>query len=112
MPNPGILKTLNTYQIDTTKNHQNKQTLPIHKTIQNQMNERREKGLCYYCDTKWTLGHKCQNPKLYLLEEVLLDSDINGGLEEEICDKKEETQAIFKVPTAQTNPKISLDTIT
>lgn len=25
-------------------------------------------GLCYYCDDKWAPRHKCQTPKLFLLE--------------------------------------------
>jgi hypothetical protein len=32
------------------------------------MQERREKGLCYFCDEKYHQGHKCSRPKLYLLE--------------------------------------------
>jgi hypothetical protein len=31
------------------------------------MRERREKGLCYYCDDKWNPRHKCKSPKIYLL---------------------------------------------
>jgi len=32
------------------------------------MQERREKGLCYFCDEKYHQGHKCSRHKLYLLE--------------------------------------------
>ena len=32
------------------------------------MQDRREKGLCYFCDEKYHQGHKCSRPKLYLLE--------------------------------------------
>jgi len=32
------------------------------------MQERREKGLCYYCDDKYNIGHKCNQPKVYLLK--------------------------------------------
>lgn len=39
------------------------------------MKDRREKGLCYHCDSKWSLGHKCQKLKLYILEEVWDDKD-------------------------------------
>lgn len=37
------------------------------------MQERREMGLCYYCDEKFHAGHRCNRPKIFLLE----------GLEEE-----------------------------
>lgn len=32
------------------------------------MQERREKGLCYFCDERYQPGHKCNRPRLYLLE--------------------------------------------
>uniref|UniRef100_A0A2N9I334 Chromo domain-containing protein n=1 Tax=Fagus sylvatica TaxID=28930 RepID=A0A2N9I334_FAGSY len=34
------------------------------------MSERRKKGLCYNCDERWSLDHRCKNRKLYLMEEV------------------------------------------
>jgi hypothetical protein len=58
---------------------------PIQRISPGQMKERRDKGLCYYCDDKWQPGHKCKAPRLYLLsglelppkdspEEVFYDS--------------------------------------
>jgi hypothetical protein len=48
------------------------QKLVIHvqKISQAQMEERRKKGLCYNCDSKWQFGHKCQTPKLFLINFV------------------------------------------
>jgi hypothetical protein len=40
---------------------------PVKKISPSQMHEHREKGLCYYYDDKWNLGHKCKSPKIYLL---------------------------------------------
>ena len=34
------------------------------------MEERRKQGLCYNCDEKWQVGHKCKGTKLFLLEGV------------------------------------------
>jgi hypothetical protein len=34
-----------------------------------QMSERRKKGLCYHCDKKWSVGHKCKTMKLYIMEK-------------------------------------------
>lgn len=34
------------------------------------MRERRDKCLFYYYDAKWNSSHKCQQPKLFLMEEV------------------------------------------
>lgn len=32
------------------------------------MHERRKRGLCYYCDEKFHPGHRCNRPKIFLLE--------------------------------------------
>lgn len=31
--------------------------------------ERREKGLCYYCDEKFVPGHRCERPQLFMIED-------------------------------------------
>ncbi|KAH7512760.1 hypothetical protein FEM48_Zijuj12G0124500 [Ziziphus jujuba var. spinosa] len=31
--------------------------------------ERREKGLCYYCDEKFDPGHRCMKPQLFMMED-------------------------------------------
>ena len=42
--------------------------LSLHKLTNAQIEERRKQGLCYNCDEKWHLGHKCKGAKLFLLE--------------------------------------------
>jgi len=32
------------------------------------MVERRKQGLCYYCDDKYSLGHKCKEPKFFQID--------------------------------------------
>jgi len=51
--------------------------LPIRRISSNQMQERQEKGLCYYCDDKYHIGHKCNRPKVYLLEGLEIE-DLAG----------------------------------
>ena len=41
--------------------------LPIKSISPAQMEERKKNGLCYNCDEKWGLGHKCKNPCYFLL---------------------------------------------
>ena len=54
-----------------------------------EMSERRAKGLCYYCDEKYTPGHYLNHKKtqLYLLEtddtEEFFEADEEIGNEEE-----------------------------
>ena len=33
-----------------------------------QLEEKREKGLCYSCDSKYTKGHKCVEKKLFYID--------------------------------------------
>ena len=33
-----------------------------------QLEEKREKGLCYSCDRKYTKGHKCAEKKLFYID--------------------------------------------
>ena len=33
-----------------------------------QLEEKREKGLCYSCDRKYTNGHKCAEKKLFYID--------------------------------------------
>ena len=44
---------------------------PSQSLIGAQMEERRKQELCYNCDEKWQMGHKCKGAKLFLLEEVM-----------------------------------------
>ena len=32
------------------------------------MAERKKQGLCYYCDEKYSLGHKCKEPKFFQID--------------------------------------------
>ena len=34
------------------------------------MKEMRDKGLCFKCNNKWGLDHKCGGPNLFLIEEI------------------------------------------
>jgi hypothetical protein len=61
--------------------------LPIRRISSNQMQERREKGLYYYCDGKYHIGHNCNRPKVYLLEgleveEVAVPVEQEGQIQE------------------------------
>ena len=40
---------------------------PIRLTPQ-QLQEKRAKGLCYNCDSKYTKGHKCAEKKLFKID--------------------------------------------
>jgi hypothetical protein len=37
--------------------------------------ERRGKGLCYYCDEKYSIGHRCKWPQLFMIEDYPYDEN-------------------------------------
>jgi hypothetical protein len=39
------------------------------------MEDRRKRGLCYSCDAKWSRGHVCAVPKLFLIEAVTKEEE-------------------------------------
>lgn len=69
------------------------------------MKERRDKGLCYYCHSKWSSQHNCRSPKLFLLE----GSEEVGECED--VDTELEAQVEGKVVKEDFCPAISLNAI-
>ena len=68
-----------------TKNDVRSLKTPFQKVPIALTEERRKKGLCFYCEEKWHNGHKCKSPKVFLMERVLsqgikvdLDVDLKG----------------------------------
>ena len=48
-----------------------------------EMRKRRAQGLCFNCYKKFTMGHRCQGPKLMMLEGPNYDGDSSLVLEPE-----------------------------
>jgi hypothetical protein len=69
------------------------------------MEERRRKGLCYSCDSKWTRGHVCAVPKLFLLE---VTDEPSPDLDKATEPVEEDPGEFF----LEEFPKISLNAIT
>lgn len=42
--------------------------LPFKKISNSQMQDKRQEGLCYFCDEKWQQVDKCVKLRLYLLD--------------------------------------------
>jgi hypothetical protein len=55
----------------------------VQKLTPMQMLERRKKGLCYHCDDRWSVGHKCKTMKLFVMEEMQGDEEDCELVEEE-----------------------------
>ena len=66
-PHP-ILRLLAPQRHEPTFNKRN--PYPVRRISPNQMQERREKTLCNFCDKKYQAGHICNKPRLYLLKGI------------------------------------------
>jgi hypothetical protein len=53
------------------------QPLKIQKVSPAEMAERRKQGLCYYCDEKYSPGHKCKEHKFFQIDAALRISSLN-----------------------------------
>jgi len=68
----GLLRTPLPYNANPV----NRTTRPIRNK---DLDERRAKGLCFWCDEKFVPGHRCQNKRLYSLCVVEEDGECNDG---------------------------------
>nr|GEU31271.1 transposon Ty3-G Gag-Pol polyprotein [Tanacetum cinerariifolium] len=76
--NPGILGSDPTIRLALPA------PKPIRHLSNNEARKRREKGLCYYCDDKYTPGHKCSKPQFFMIgdaEEIENENPTNDALE-------------------------------
>lgn len=71
------------------------------------MKERREKGLCYNCEEKFSPGHRCKTQKLYLLDGTQTEEEDGTEQEEAI----EARQGEVSMSETVDFPEISLHVI-
>eukprot|EP01018_Ginkgo_biloba_P037916 Gb_05995 [translate_table: standard] len=57
---------------DVTRGNDSQQPQKI--TTQ-ELDARRARGLCYKCNSKWTRGHKCEENKLFIIEDCVEEEE-------------------------------------
>ena len=70
---------------------ESKSKISIKRLTPAQMDERRKRGLCYNCDEKWRVGHKCKYAKLFLLEGIELAYGVQSRVQ--ITELEEEVES-------------------
>ena len=79
-PNPtaGVLGPPPTQRMNQSSNAQ---PATFRRITNQEACERREKGLCYYCDEKFVAGHRCERPQLFMIEDVphMNTEDVEGA---------------------------------
>lgn len=87
---------------NTNRNSKSSGFRPFKKMSSGELEEKRRKGLCYWCDEKYTTGHTCKMKKLYSFE-VIGDEEVEEDEEMEIkepegdTESSEETSAIISM---------------
>ena len=81
-PQIGLLPNPPPYNPNTTQ----RTTRPVRNR---DLDERRAKGLCFWCDEKFIPGYKCQNKKLYSL--CVMEENGEGSEEEGATDLDPDT---------------------
>ncbi|KAJ0077271.1 hypothetical protein Patl1_35304 [Pistacia atlantica] len=68
LPNPtaGVLGPPPTQHINQSSTTQ---PATFRQITNQEARERREKGLCYYCDEKFIPGHRCERSQLFMIED-------------------------------------------
>lgn len=77
--------------------------VPVPKKAQ--MDDRRKRGLCYSRDSKWTRGHVCAAPKLFMIEEVETVEEEDMVEEFEDCRVEDSPESSLNAITGTPNPR-------
>eukprot|EP00253_Pinus_taeda_P004504 PITA_04504 len=80
------------------------QTLMVQKVSPAEMAERRKQGLCYYCDEKYSPGHKCKEPKFFQIDAT----DYSSTKEDPPLEEHEPLEDDNQQDTVSDEPVISL----
>jgi hypothetical protein len=84
--------------------------LMVQKLTRDEMDEHQLKGLCYNCDEKYFMGHKCKEQKLFMaISEDVPEEDVTVPLVEEPS-LPNSTQETVNPP--EFDPLISLHALT
>lgn len=93
--------------VNVTKNTGGKNFGEVKRLTEKELQEKKSKGLCFRCDDKWTIGHRCQRKELSV---ILVDEE-----EEETTDEvgSEPPQSPNHEVHTEVNihPKVSLNSV-
>eukprot|EP00253_Pinus_taeda_P031725 PITA_31725 len=84
------------------------QTLKVQKVSPVEMAERRKQGLCYYCDEKYSPGHKCTEPKFFQIDAI----DYSSSKEDPLLEEPEVVEEDKQKDNVPDEPVISLHAVT
>lgn len=80
-----------------------KPTREIRRLTERELEEKKEKGLCFRCDEKWTIGHRCRRRELSVM--ITFEGDDDEG-EIKGAETEEEEPEVDSHP-----PEVSLNSV-
>lgn len=75
-------------------------TPDVKRLTESELQEKRAKGLCYRCDGKWTVGHRCKKKELSVMLIAEEDGEIEG-----------EDSEVPESPTDEVITEVSLNSV-
>lgn len=83
----------------------NNNPLTFKRLTSQEAHERREKGLCYYCDEQFVQGHRCQQPQLFMMEDTaeVEDEPPRGRIEKQ--EGEEIAEILFHAIVGKMHPQ-------
>lgn len=78
----------------------------VRRLSEKEMQQKREKGLCFRCDEKWNVGHRCRRREL----SVLVCAEEEGDEVEALLGDTE-VEEVREDATIENQPEISLNSV-
>lgn len=78
----------------------------IRRLSDKELQSKRERGLCYRCDEKWSIGHRCKRKELSVLLTCEEEED-----EAELSPSSHTSEERIEVPPDPIQPEISLNSV-
>lgn len=93
------------YRSSYQSHNQLKPTLPNKKLTTGEMEEMRQKGLCFGCGAKWSKEHRCRRSQLY---QMLLEDLQDEGDNEEFEDCMDTSNELLVVSNGEEQADLSI----
>ncbi|XP_062104135.1 uncharacterized protein LOC133815295 [Humulus lupulus] len=81
-------------------------SLPIKRLSPAELKERRDKGLCFTCDEKFSYGHKCKNRMLILCAQDEEETNLETESTDQDGHQSEEAEVSLNTLSNSLNPRI------
>ena len=90
-----------------TPTNLNQKSGEIRRLTEREVQQKREKGLCFRCDDKWSIGHRCRRKEL----SVLISQDEEYGEEFELITDGQTEEMAHTEMADEPQPEISFNSV-